>query len=96
MTLFKEIKVGKGYVEAICFKLLKRNLIVIRGKRGYIMCGYLDMSVSTKFKEPAAKIIGVSTIKEALMASIFSCTLSAKKLGIYEGQKVKDALKIIV
>ena len=95
MPLLKKIKVGSKYVEACCFKLLKRNLIVIRGKNGYIMCGYLDMRVSSKFKEAAAKIIGVSNIKEALEASIFSCTLSAKKLGINKGQKVVDVLKII-
>ncbi len=92
----KKIKVGKGYIDAILFKLPEKNLIVLRGAKGYIMCGYLNLSAAEKFKDAAAKAIGVSSIKQLLEADVFSCSRAAAKLGIYKGQPVKEALKIIV
>ena len=80
---------------ALELKLLDKKLIVLRGRKGYIMCGYLNLKVAEKFKDSAAKITGVSTIQEALRASIHSCTRSAKRLGIYKGQPVKETLAMI-
>lgn len=80
---------------AVELKLLEKTLIVLRGSRGYIMCGYLDLKTAEKFKDCAAVITGVSTIQDSLKSRIYSCTRQAKKLGIYKGQAVRDALKII-
>jgi len=67
----------------------------LRGSKGYIMCGYLNLKVAEKFKDPAAKITGVSSIQGDLRSRIHSCTRPAKRLGINKGQPVKDALAII-
>lgn len=82
-------------IEAFCLRLLEKNLIVLRGRRGYVMCGYLDLAVSEKLGEAAARITGVSTIDEALAAPIQSVTGAAQKLGLSVGQKVSDALSLI-
>lgn len=76
-------------------RLLTKNLILLKGRKGYIMCGYLNLKAAEKFKDVAVKIVGVATIEEALEASIQSCTSSAKRLGIFKGQPVKEVLKII-
>ena len=96
MKEFRRIKVGKSFIEAIAIKLLSKNFILLKGKKGYIMCGYLNLGVAKKFKDAAAKIVGVATIEDALKAKIHSCTPVAKKLGIKPGQPVKEALKLIV
>ena len=95
MLQHKKIKIGKKTVEAILFTLTRKNLIVIKGARGYVMCGYLNLKVAEKFKDVAVKITGVSTIAEALKATVNSCTSHARRLGIHKGQRVKDVLKII-
>lgn len=92
---YKKIKAGKNYVEAFLIKLLSKNLIFMRGRKGYIMCGYLNLKAAEKFKDVAVKITGVSTIKEALKAAVHSSTKAAAKLGIYKDQPVKEVLKII-
>ena len=89
------MRIGKKTVETILFKLASKNLIVIKGKKGYIMCGYLNLKVAEKFKEVAVKITGVSTIGDALNSLVHSATRQAKRIGIYKGQSVKEALKII-
>ena len=91
----KKIKIGKKTVEAVLFPLAGKNLIVLRGSRGYVMCGYLNMRSAEKFKDVAVKITGISTIGDALRTTVTSCTSQARKLGIYTGQNIKDALKII-
>lgn len=93
--MHKEIKAGEATVEALAMQLCDRSLIVLRGSKGYIMCGYLNMEVAEKLKEAAVRITGVSTIEEALEAQVESCSSAAQKLGILRGQPVRDALAII-
>jgi uncharacterized protein YunC (DUF1805 family) len=92
----KKINIGKKHIEAILIGLQKKNLILLKGGKGYVMCGYLDLKVAQKFNDVAIKIIGVSSIEQALKTTIHSCTLPAIKLGIRKGQSVKEALKLIV
>lgn len=95
MFKHKKIKIGKKYIEAILISLQKKNLILLKGTKGYVMCGYLNLEVADKFEDVAAKIVGVSSIEQALRASVHSCTLSAKRLGIHKNQPIKEILKVI-
>ena len=90
-----KIKIGGKYIEAFLLSLQSKNLILLRGSRGYVMCGYLNLKAAERFKDAAIKITGISTIEEALKTSVHSCTSSARKLGIYKGQPIKEVLKII-
>lgn len=91
----KRIKAGAGYIDALSVKLLSKNFILLKGSRGYIMCGYLNLKTAEKFKDVAVKVSGVSTIEEALESTVFSCTLFARRLGIHKLQPVREVLKII-
>lgn len=91
----RKIKVAGKDLSAYSIKLLSKNLIVIRGGKGYICCGYLDLSAAEKFSEAAVKITGVSTIKQALETVVFDCSKAAKKIGIHKNQPIKDVIKII-
>lgn len=93
--IHKNIKVGKKAVEAVLLPLAGKNLIVIRGSRGYIMCGYLNMRAAEKFKDVAVKITGVSTIDDALGTSVASCTSAARRLGIRKNQSIREVLALI-
>lgn len=95
MLKFKKIKVGKKYIQALSVNLFKRNLVLLRGSKGYVMCGYLNLAVAKKFNDLAVKIVGVDTIEEAIRAKVHSCSRPALKIGIYKGQPIKDVLKII-
>lgn len=91
----RRIKVRDKYVDALAVKLQRKNLILIRGTRGYIMCGYLDLAVAEKFQDTAVVVKGVSTIDDVLKAKVCSCTSLAEKSGVYIGQPIKDVLEII-
>jgi uncharacterized protein YunC (DUF1805 family) len=93
---YKKIKTAHGYIEALEMKLLTKSLIVLRGRKGYIMCGYLNLAAAERCKDVAIKITGVATIQGALQSTVFSCTGRARRLGAYKGQPVKECLRLIV
>lgn len=95
MIKYRKVKAGKKHIDALMMKLGAKNLIVLKGSRGYAMCGYLNLGVSQKFHDVAVKIVGVSNFKEALNSKVHACTYPARRLGIYKGQAMRDVLKII-
>ena len=92
MLKYKKIKTAKGIIEAFLIRLASKSLILLKGKKGYIMCGYLDLKAAQKFGDAAVKITSVSDIAGALEAKVYSLTSQAKRLGISKGEKVKDIL----
>jgi len=94
--LYRRIRIGKAKsIEALSVRLLSKNFILLRAKRGYIMCGYLNLNQAARFGDAAAKVSGVSTIEEALCSRIHSVTAEARKMGLFRGQTVRDALERI-
>lgn len=95
MLEHKKIRVGNRYVEGFSTPLLTKSFVLLKGKKGYLMCGYLNLKAAEKFHDVAAMVVGVSDLEGALNATIHDCTSFAKRLGIYKGQPVKEALKIL-
>lgn len=91
----RKIKAGSKYLEALSIKLLKKSFVLIRGGKGYIMCGYLNMPVANKLNDVAVKVTGVSNIGQTLKSVVHSCSNPAKKLGIRKGQPIAWVLKVI-
>lgn len=96
MIISRKINLGKKSLQAHLIKLSPKNLIVIRGTKGYVMCGYLNMAAANKFRDVAIKIVGISSIKQALETKAYSVSKAAKDKGIFKGQAIKDILKIII
>ncbi len=90
-----QLTVGKKKLKTLVFPLGAKNLIVVKGKRGYIACGYLDIKVADKFKDVAVIVKGVKNIKDVLRSKVYICSKEAKKLGIKKGQLIRDVIKII-
>jgi len=70
-------------------------LVIIRGRKGFVMCGYLDINVANKLGLIAARVVGVKNVEEILEKEIVNVTSKAKELGIKEGMKVKEILELI-
>ncbi len=67
-------------------------LLLIKGEKGFIMCGYLNIEVAEKLGAAAAIVSGVKTFDEVLNADIKAATSKAEKLGVETGKKVKDVI----
>ncbi|MGC8936620.1 MAG: YunC family protein [Candidatus Methanomethylicaceae archaeon] len=71
-------------------------LIVIRGRKGVIFCGYLNPDVAERTGLVAAIVSGVKTFDEILDKPVVYSTKKACELGIKPGMSGKVALNLLV
>ena len=71
------------------------SLVFIRGSKGFIMCGYLNLETADKMKNIAAVATGVKTVDDMLKTSIVKTTSYAEAAGIKAGMPVKEVLEKI-
>jgi len=91
----RKINSGRKSIDGYVIPLGAKNLVLLAGAKGYVMCGDLNLSVAQKFGEAAIKITGVANVKDALKAKVHSLTSAAKRLGVYKGQSIKEVLRLI-
>jgi uncharacterized protein YunC (DUF1805 family) len=70
-------------------------LIVVKAKKGYVACSYIDKETAEKVGDVAAFVSGVKCMDDFLKAKIRTTTTWAEDLGIREGMSVKKALEIM-
>ncbi len=71
------------------------KLIVIKAKRGYIACSYINRETAQKVGDVAGFVSGVSSVDDMLRAKIRTTTSWAEDVGLREGMSVKKALEIL-
>jgi uncharacterized protein YunC (DUF1805 family) len=67
-------------------------LLVARGSKGFVMCGYLNISAADKFGQAAAVVKGVRTLDELLEKEVSEVSAAAAKLGVMPGMTGRQAL----
>lgn len=85
---------GKKYA-ALESELGNLKLIVIRAKRGYIACSYINKDTAEKVGDVAGFVSGVKTVDDMLKAKLRTATTWAEDVGLREGMSVKKALEIL-
>jgi len=70
-------------------------LLLIKGEKGFVMCGYLNMEVAERLGAAAATVSGVKTFEDVLNAQIKAATSKGKLLGLEPGTIVKDVIASI-
>lgn len=95
MIITETLHTRHGAIEAICITLQSKNFLVLRGTKGYVMCGYLNMDAANKFNDVAIKITGISSLEEALKAVAVEVSVAAQAAGIKIGTPVKEILELI-
>ncbi len=71
-------------------------LVMIIGKTGFVMCGFLNMEAAEKLNVTAAMVRGVRNFDDVLEAEVKAVTSRAVKKGIKVGMKGKDAVKLLL
>ncbi len=95
MMIIEQIKLKSGIALGLKFEMQHAALIVVKAERGFVMCGYLDMSTAEKLGDVAVRVSGVNTFGDVLNAEVLSISPKAKELGITLGMRAKDALELM-
>lgn len=85
---------GKNYT-GLRFNLGNVPLLIIKAKKGYIACSYIDRAAAEKLGDIACFVSGVKTFDDVLRAKVKGVTTWADELGIRKGMSVKKALELL-
>lgn len=91
----REFEIDGKPVSGFEISLPKAPLVLVRAKEGFVMCGYLNVSVAEKLAVPAAMVRGVSTVDDLLSATIQSMSLPAQEKGVRIGMTGREALVLL-
>lgn len=70
-------------------------LLLVKGGKGFVMCGYLNIEAAERLGATAAVVSGVKSFEDVLNAEIKSATTKAKALGLVPGKVVKTVIGAI-
>jgi uncharacterized protein YunC (DUF1805 family) len=98
MEPIKMFQIDKIEVNEKSFQGLKVELeglpplLLIKGKKGFVMCGYLNVDVAERLGAAAAIVSGVKTFDDVLNAEIKAATSKGNALGLLPGKVVKNVI----
>ncbi|MFQ5999613.1 MAG: YunC family protein [Candidatus Bathyarchaeia archaeon] len=71
-------------------------LLLIIGRTGFVMCGFLNIDAAERVNVTAAMVSGVKTFDDVLEAEIKAATTKAQTKGVKVGMKGKDAVRLLL
>jgi uncharacterized protein YunC (DUF1805 family) len=92
----KTIVLEKGKATGYSIDLGKSPLLLIQAKKGYVMCGYLNMNTANKMGDIAGKVTGVKSFDDMLNAEVVEVSENAKLIGLTQGMNGKDFLDALL
>lgn len=96
MIEIDQIKVGDRSLLALKVEMPEAPpLLLLRGEKGFVMCGYLNLEVAERLGLAAAVVTGVKSFEDVLNAQIKGATTKASALGLERGKTVRDIIGLI-
>ena len=83
---------GRSY-DAVSFPTAHSVVLMIRGGKGFLGCGYLSVATADKTGDALAIVSGVKTYDDMLNASVKAVSAAAAELGVAVGMSGKEALE---
>jgi uncharacterized protein YunC (DUF1805 family) len=92
----KHVDLERGTAVGIIVDMPNFPLVIVRAKRGYAMCGYLNMAAANKMGDVAGKVSSVRTVEDVLVAKIVEVSDKARELGAKEGMTGREFLNLMM
>ncbi|KAF5419070.1 MAG: putative protein YunC, DUF1805 family [Candidatus Methanocomedens sp.] len=89
----ESIELENGTALGLKMDMEHAPLLVIRAPRGFVMCGYLDISMAEQLDDVAVKVRGVRNFEDVLASGVVEATKAASDLGIEVGMPARQALE---
>lgn len=71
-------------------------LLLVVGRTGFLMCGFLNMEAAEKLQVAAAMVSGVGSFDDVLDAEVKAATAKAQMKGVKPGMKGSDAVRLLL
>lgn len=83
------------HVEAFSVNLYGANLLILKGKKGFLACGYVNPVTAEKLGHACAIVSGVKNYDDMLKASVIAVSTKATQLGVNIGMSGKEAMLLL-
>ena len=80
-------------LDAVAFPTEHSVVLMIRGKKGLLGCGYLSVATADKTGDAVAIVSGVKNYDDMLKAEVKAVSAAAAALGVAAGMTGKEALE---
>ncbi|MEM0372856.1 MAG: DUF1805 domain-containing protein [archaeon] len=90
------IETRNGAAMGIMINMPHTKLVIIRGEKGYLACGYISPETVERLKDAAVIIKGVNSFDKMLNGKIYYVSKAARKLGIKKSMTPKQALELMI
>jgi uncharacterized protein YunC (DUF1805 family) len=90
----REILIDDKKATGIEIELPGAPLLLAKGLKGFVMCGYLDLHTAERVNAPAAIVRGVKTLDDLLTAPVVAVSAAAASLGVKPGMTGYEALEL--
>lgn len=88
-----DVKLKNGTAAGYEIQFPNANLVLVLTKKGFVMCGYLNIATADKLGDVAAVVRGIKTVDDLLKAKVQEVSEAAKKIGIELGMTGEAALE---
>ncbi len=85
----------KKDIEEFKIDLYGANLLLLKGGKGFLACGYINPSTAEKLGHACAIVSGVKSFDDMLKASVIALSSAAERLGVKIGMSGKEALELL-
>lgn len=93
----RDVQVGSSVAQGFEVDLWPgAPLVAVRGAKGFVMCGFLDIRSADKFNAAAAVVRGVQNVDELLQKPVTDVSAAAQRLGVRPGMTGLEALQKFV
>lgn len=90
--LVEQVDMQNGTALGLKLDMEHAPLLVIRARKGFVMCGYLNMDAANLLGDVAVRVTGVNSFDDVLNAKAVDVSDAAKSLGIITGMTAREAL----
>ncbi|MEM0158990.1 MAG: DUF1805 domain-containing protein [Thermoplasmataceae archaeon] len=91
----REVVIEGKRLQYMRMPLFKAPVLILKGEKGYVMCGYLNIDAAEKLNDVAIRVTGVNSLDDMLNAQVKEATSGARSIGVNPGSKVSDIIHLI-
>ena len=93
MLEIQQLELRGGTALGVRVELPRAPLVLVRARKGFAMCGYLNLEAVDRAGEVAVRVTGVRNFEDVLQAKVAGVSQKARELGINEGMSGREALE---
>lgn len=91
----QKVRISGSEYEYLRMDMGNAPLVIVKGRRGYVMCGYLNLDAANKLGDCAVRVTGVEDLESVLESTAVGISDAARNLGILDGQKVAEFIHLL-